>query len=191
MSGARRGRILVAGVGNVFLSDDGFGVAVVRRLADVPLPAGVDVVDYGIRGVHLAYDLLAGGHDVLVLVDALPLDEPPGTVAVLTVGAGDAGSAPGPEQALRAPAADGHGMDPGAVLRLLESLGGGVDRVLVVGCRPAVLDEGMELSAPVRAAIDEAVETVARIAREESARLDAAGPPAETTEHGNEVGTRA
>ena len=77
------GRVLVAGIGNVFLGDDGFGVEVVRRLAAVSLPDGVDVADYGIRGVHLAYDLLDGRYDTVVLVDALPLEEPPGTLAVL------------------------------------------------------------------------------------------------------------
>ncbi|MEU3453561.1 hydrogenase maturation protease [Micromonospora sp. NPDC006766] len=167
------GRVLVAGIGNIFLGDDAFGVEVVRRLRDVVLPAGVEVSDYGIRGMHLAYDLLDGRHDVLVMVDALPLDEPPGTLAVLQVDLDDPGWTLRPADVLAAPAADGHGMDPESVLRLLRSLGGRVGRVLVVGCQPAVLDERMELSAPVSGAVDEAVRTVVRIAREEAARLAA------------------
>ena len=145
--------VLVAGIGNVLLGDDGFGVEVVRRLDATTLPDGVDVVDYGIRGVHLAYDLLDGAHDVLVLVDALPLPDPPGTLAVLEVPMDG-------ENTEDLPAVDGHGMTPVAVVELLGSLGGGVERVLVVGCRPAVVDERMELSAPVAAAVEPAVAMV-------------------------------
>jgi hydrogenase maturation protease len=160
MSG--NGRVLVAGVGNVFLGDDGFGVAVVQRLLEgPPLSERVDVADYGIRGVHLAYDLLDGRHEALVLVDALPLREPPGTLAVLAVDVDDPGWTLRPSDALEAPAADGHGMDPESVLRLLRSLGGRVDRVVVVGCQPAAIEERMGLSAPVEAAVAEAVRVVA------------------------------
>ncbi|MFI7281869.1 hydrogenase maturation protease [Micromonospora chersina] len=173
MSDPDGGRILVAGIGNIFLGDDAFGVEVVRNLRDAVLPPGVDVSDYGIRGMHLAYDLLDGRHDVLVMVDALPLDEPPGTLAVIQVDLDDPGWTLRPADVLEAPAADAHGMDPESVLRLLRSLGGTVDRVLVVGCRPAVLDERMGLSAPVAAAIDEAVRMVVGIAQEEAARLTA------------------
>jgi hydrogenase maturation protease len=154
-----RSRVLVAGIGNVFLGDDGFGVEVVRRLGERPLRDGVDAVDYGIRGVHLAYDLLEGRHSTLILVDALPLDEPPGTLAVLEVPA----DAPVPATV------DGHSMSPGVVLAALRALGGTPPRVLVVGCRPAVLDEGIALSAPVAAAVDEAVRLVDRIAGEAAA----------------------
>jgi hydrogenase maturation protease len=151
--------VLVAGIGNVFLGDDGFGVEVARRLAAVPLPEAVDVVDYGIRGVHLAYDLLDGAHSTLVLVDALPLPDPPGTLAVLEVPM-DGGTAPD------LPAVDGHGMTPLAVVELLKRLGGEVERVLVVGCRPAVVDERMELSQPVAAAIAPAVALVTDVVRD-------------------------
>ncbi|SCL34031.1 hydrogenase maturation protease [Micromonospora rhizosphaerae] len=174
------GRILVAGIGNIFLGDDAFGVEVVRRLRDAVLPARVDVSDYGIRGMHLAYDLLDGRHDVLVMVDALPLDEPPGTLAVLQVDLDDPGWTLRPADVLDAPAADAHGMDPESVLRLLCGLGGRVGRVLVVGCRPASTEEHMGLSAPVAAAIDEAVRMVSGIVREEAARLDTAGERQET-----------
>jgi hydrogenase maturation protease len=157
------GRVLVAGIGNVFLGDDGFGVEVVRRLERTALPEGVDVADYGIRGVHLAYDLLDGAHDSVVLVDALPLPDPPGTLAVLEVPMdGDRA----PANALEVPAVDGHGMTPLAVVELLRSLGGAVERVLVVGCRPAVLDERMELSEPVAAAVEPAAALVTDVVRE-------------------------
>ena len=153
------GRVLVAGIGNVFLGDDGFGVEVVRSLARTTLPAGVDVVDYGIRGVHLAYDLLDGAHDRVVLVDALPLPDAPGTLAVLEV--------PMDGELPDLPTVDGHGMTPLAVVELLKNLGGGaVERVLVVGCRPAVLDERMELSEPVAAAVGPAAALVAEVVRE-------------------------
>ena len=159
---SRAGRVLVAGIGNVFLGDDGFGVEVVRRLDPARLPAGVDVADYGIRGVHLAFDLLDGRHDRLVLVDAVPLDEPPGTLAVLDVPLDVPLDDPagGPADALRTPAVDGHGMTPLAVLELLRTLGGSLRRAVVVGCRPAVLAEGLALSPAVAATLDDAVRLV-------------------------------
>ena len=152
---ALTGRVLVAGIGNVLLGDDGFGVEVVRRLDPGTLPAGVDVADYGIRGVHLAFDLLDGRHDALVLVDAVSLDEPPGTLAVLEV--------PLDGTSADSAAVDGHGMTPVAVLDLLRTLGGSLRRAVVVGCRPAVLDEVVGLSPPVQAAVEPAVRLVADV----------------------------
>jgi hydrogenase maturation protease len=164
-SAAGRARVLVAGVGNVFLGDDGFGVEVVRRLGSASLPANVDVADYGIRGVHLAYDLLDGRHDTLILVDAVPMGEAPGALALMEALVEEAS----PDSADGA-VVDGHGMDPRAVLALLHTLGGDVGRVLVVGCQPARLDEGMGLSDPVAAALDDAVRLVADLASQESMR---------------------
>lgn len=148
-----KAKVLVAGIGNIFLGDDGFGVEVATRLAAQPMPDGVRVVDFGIRGVHLAYELL-DGYDVLVLVDAVPIGEPPGTLAVIEPdglampGAGDDA----------APALDAHSMNPSVVLGMLTRLGGSVDRILIVGCQPATLEEGIGLSRPVAAAVDRAVE---------------------------------
>ncbi|SFL05658.1 hydrogenase maturation protease [Geodermatophilus ruber] len=161
------GRVLVAGIGNVFLGDDGFGVEVVRRIDPAALPPGVDVVDYGIRGVHLAYDLLDGAHDTVVLVDAVPLDGPPGTLAVLEVPAPGAG---GHAPAGSAAVVDGHGLDPDAVLHLLGDLGGSVARVLVVGCAPADVHPAMHLSPPVAAAVGPAVALVHEVVSGAAAR---------------------
>jgi hydrogenase maturation protease len=147
-------RVLVAGVGNVFLSDDGFGVAVAERLAGMDLPEGVEAADFGIRGVHLAYQLL-DGYDTLVLVDALDLGSEPGTVAVFEPDL-SAGEAP--------PAVDGHSLDPTAVLGTLRRLGGSVGRVLVVGCQPATVEEGMGLSPAVAAAVEPAAAEAVRLA---------------------------
>ncbi|HLU72855.1 MAG TPA: hydrogenase maturation protease [Nonomuraea sp.] len=155
-------RVLVAGIGNVFLGDDGFGVEVVRRMQPVPGP--VTVADYGIRGVHLAYELLGGSYDTLIMVDAVEVEGPPGTVAVLEID-----DEPAPESM---PPVNGHGMHPLAVLELLRKLGGGVDRVLLVGCRPLVIDEVMGLSEPVAAAVDGAADLVTALAREEANRQD-------------------
>jgi hydrogenase maturation protease len=146
------GGVLVAGIGNIFLSDDGFGIEVANRLAAGPLPAGVRVADFGIRGVHLAYELL-DGYDGLVLIDAMPMGESPGTVAVIEPDA-DGDLAPNEE----APVVDAHNMSPEVVLATLARLGGSVPRVYVVGCQPASLDEHMGLSPPVAAAVDSAVE---------------------------------
>jgi hydrogenase maturation protease len=154
-------RVLVAGVGNVFLGDDGFGVEVARRLGGDAFPPGVEVADFGIRGVHLAYELL-GGYDTLILVDAARRGEPPGTVFVLEP---DFARAPDPEEDGRT--LDAHSLDPEMVLAILKDLGGTVGRVRIVGCEPADLREGMDLSPPVLAAVDEAVRIVRRLVAEE------------------------
>jgi len=144
------GHVLVAGVGNLFLGDDGFGPEVVRRLlAAGELPDHARVVDYGIRGMHLAYDLLEG-YDGLVLVDALPGDGRPGEVTVLEVGSDDLGTGE----------LDAHGMDPATVLAGLHRLGGALPPTYVVGCRPQSLEEGIGLTAPVAAAVPEAMTQV-------------------------------
>jgi hydrogenase maturation protease len=147
-SGAGNG-VLVAGVGNIFRSDDGFGCEVARRLTARPLPDHVTVTDYGIRGMHLAYELL-DGYDALVIVDALPGRGEPGDVVVLQVGEDDLGSGD----------FDAHGMEPTAVLASLGSLGGALPPTYVVGCEPVDVGDGMGLSPLVEAAVDRAVDMV-------------------------------
>jgi len=142
------GRVLVAGVGNVFFGDDGFGVEVARRLAQVALPAGVEVADVGIGGVHLAYQLL-DGYDTLILVDAVGRKAPPGTVFVIEPDVRDLGDD-----------LDAHGSNPAAVLELARTLGCTLPRVLLVGCVPAELEEGIGLSPPVKQAVEETVRLI-------------------------------
>jgi hydrogenase maturation protease len=145
--------ILVAGIGNIFFADDGFGVEVAARLSRMALPAEVKVVDYGIRGLHLAYDMLAG-YDVTILVDAVPRGDEPGTIYVIDVTAAGAGALKPPRQL------DPHGMTPDAVLELFGTLGGDPGQVFVVGCEPADASERIGLSPAVTAAIDTAVTAV-------------------------------
>jgi hydrogenase maturation protease len=153
-SGERTGGVLVAGVGNIFLHDDGFGPEVARHLAAQPQPLapGVRVVDYGIRGMHLAYDLLAGV-DTLVLVDTVPADgtSAPGSIRVLQVSSADLD---------RRASFDPHGMDPAAVLVRLRSMGGSLPATYVVGCVPEDLSEGIGLSPAVAAAVPKAAAAV-------------------------------
>lgn len=150
-------RTLVAGLGNVFLGDDGFGVEVVRRLAREPQPAGVRVVDFGIRGLHLAYELL-DGYDATILVDATPRGGTPGELHLIEVGRDDLPpAATSDELVAQGAVLDAHDMTPDAVLALLVTLGGTPGRVLVLGCEPAVVREQMGLSAPVTAAVDVAL----------------------------------
>ena len=164
------GRILVAGIGNVFLCDDGFGVEVSHLLARRALPVGVRVEDYGVRGIHLAYDLL-DGYDALVLVDAVPMGEPPGTLAVIepepAIGRATVSSSNADGGSVVA--VDAHAMSPDIVLATLTRLGGSVDRIVIVGCQPGNLDEGMGLSpavqAAVTAAVDLCLEVIADIAQ--------------------------
>lgn len=144
-------KILVAGVGNVFLGDDGFGVEVARRLlSEAGLPDGVVVADFGIRGIHLAYELLAG-YDEVILVDAVPMDEPPGTLAVLEPSLDEAG--PVDDVFARGALTDAHGMTPDAIFGLLRAFGVTTGRILLVGCQPADNSPGMELSEAVARAV--------------------------------------
>lgn len=149
-------RVLVAGIGNLFLGDDGFGPEVVRRLArDGGMPPQVRVVDYGIRGMHLAYDLL-DGYDALVLVDAYPGGGAPGEVTVLRIGVEDLGSGE----------FDAHGMNPVAVLANLEQLGGTLPLTYLVGCTPAGVEEGIGLGEAVDSAVPEAIQAVHTLIRQ-------------------------
>ena len=195
------GRMLIAGVGNIFLGDDGFGPEVARRLATTGLPGWVRVADYGISGMHLAYDL-ADGYDCAVLIDAAPRGDKPGTVTlfaptppprptlaptptptpcpmpdVAQERRRDAGPAAGTLGASRL--FDAHGMQPDVVLGVLDMLGAARPaRILVVGCEPASTDYGMQLSEPVAAAVDEAVRVVLDLVAE------AHGQDPETTDEG-------
>lgn len=147
-------RILVAGIGNVFLGDDAFGVEVVQRLAGAQLPEGVTVIDFGIRAYDLALALMEEW-DLTILVDALPNGGKPGTLYVMK----PESPKPNDQNAL-----DAHSMNPVAVLQLVETWGGKLGRLLVVGCEPANVeaneDGSMGLSAPVEAALHEAVRII-------------------------------
>jgi hydrogenase maturation protease len=162
-------RILVAGIGNIFLGDDAFGVEVAQQLARHEQPEEVRVVDFGIRGLDLAYALL-DGYEAVILVDALPRGGPPGTLYVL-----EPASSP-PEGEGAGPLIETHGMDPVKVLRLAAAMGGQVKRLLVVGCEPSAPGEAEDmvagLSDPVRQAVGEAVvlveSLVGRLLRGES-----------------------
>jgi hydrogenase maturation protease len=149
------GRTLVAGVGNVFLSDDAFGVEVVRLLGEQPRSDGAEIRDFGIRGVHLAYELL-NGCDLFVLVDAAPRGQAPGTVSVIDVELPDPAS-------LTSPVIDAHSLTPDSIFALLVSLGGRPGRSLLVACEPADVSAGMGLSEPVRDALPHAVRAVQEI----------------------------
>jgi hydrogenase maturation protease len=155
-------RVLVAGVGNIFLGDDGFGVEVVRRLAARGLPEGVEVADFGIRGMDLVY-ALQEDYELVVFVDAISRGDEPGTVYVIEPKIEDDGEI----------SLDTHGMDPVKVIKLSRALGAKRTRTLVVGCEPQVIVSGedyddmlMELSEPVRAAVEEAVELVESLVEE-------------------------
>ncbi|MGD0244944.1 MAG: hydrogenase maturation protease [Streptosporangiaceae bacterium] len=151
-------RTLVAGVGNIFLGDDAFGCEVIRLMAGRPVPAGVEVKDFGIRGVHLVYDLL-DGCDLFVLVDAAPRGEAPGTVSVIEVEVPE----PDPSVSGSGPVMDAHDLTPDAIFAMLGSLGGRPGRSLLVACEPADTGAGMGLSGPVQEALPHAVRTVEEI----------------------------
>ena len=143
-------RILVAGIGNIFLGDDGFGSEVVRHAAIPPSDPSVRVIDYGIRGMHLAYDLLEEW-DTLVLVDAVPSRGSPGRLHVFQA---DHESQPAP------PGLDAHSMDPAAVFASLRALGGSPPYTVVVGCEAGSVEEGIGLTEPVAKAVPRAVRAV-------------------------------
>ena len=154
-------QILVAGIGNIFMGDDAFGVEVAQRLAKRSLPDGVKVVDFGIRGIDLTYALL-DGYDAVILVDTAQVGAAPGTVRIVA-----------PELhfhepvAPEAPLIEPHDLDPAKVLRLAAALGSSCRRILLVACEPATFGNGdaeaMGLSPAVAAAVDEAVAVVEKL----------------------------
>jgi hydrogenase maturation protease len=154
--------ILVAGIGNLFLGDDGFGVEVVRSLLTRTLPDGVRVEDFGIRGMDLVYALLEQ-HDAVIFIDIAPRGHPPGTLSLLQV----------QHDENQEVTIDTHGMDPVKVLNLAHHLGAPPTRTYVIACEPALVldaenspDVLVELSAPVQAAIDGAVDMVQSLLEE-------------------------
>lgn len=144
-------RILIAGIGNIFLGDDGFGPEVLRHVCEqIPGSDSLRATDYGIGGMHLAYDLLEDW-DALVLVDALPDRGAPGAVHVFEAD----------HESPDAPAGlDAHSMDPATVFASLRALGGAPPRTVVVGCEVADIGEGIGLSDPVLDAVPTAVREV-------------------------------
>jgi hydrogenase maturation protease len=151
-------RILVAGVGNIFLGDDGFGVEVALALSRQQLPEGVSVKDFGIRGFDLAYALL-DPWDAVIIVDALPRGQAAGTLYVVE---------PDLAAASAETAINPHGMDPVRVLNLAASQGAITAQVLVLGCEPQDFGDELEgrmgLSAPVQAAVEDAAKMVLELA---------------------------
>jgi hydrogenase maturation protease len=154
--------VLVAGVGNVFFGDDGFGVEVARRLGASPVPAGVEVVDFGIGGLQLALRLLDPLR-LLVVVDLAPRGGAAGTLYVLEPELGDAPPDAG----------EAHGMHVPAVLATARAMGASLPPVRIVGCEPLDTGEGMGLSAPVAAAVDGAVALVRELLEREAVAQEA------------------
>lgn len=147
--------ILVAGIGNAWLSDDGFGGEVAKRLEQRELPPGVAVFDFGTGGLDLAYEVMRG-YDALVLVDVSRQGGAPGTLYVMEPSEEEV--AAGIEEGEQI---DPHGMDPQTVLRFVKTMGGWPGKVIVVACEPDVVESmGMGLSDPVAGSVDKAVEVV-------------------------------
>ena len=156
-----RRRVLVAGVGNIFFGDDGFGVEVVRRIREEgALPAEADVRDIGIRGIHLLYELM-DGCELLVLVDVAQRGHAPGTVSVVEPADSGAGAGAG--------VVDPHGLAPDQMLAAVSGLGAAAGRTLLVVCEPADVEPGIGLSDPVREAVPAAVRTVAALVADQLA----------------------
>lgn len=152
--------ILVAGVGNIFMGDDGFGCEVARRLAERSLPEGTRLVDFGIRGIDLTYALM-DDYDGAIIIDTAQRDEAPGTVTVVIPEAAVVNSA-NPEDLMLEP----HSLNPAKVLRFVEAMGGGTKNLVLVACEPQTFggdDGAMGLSPVVAGAVDEAVATVERL----------------------------
>jgi hydrogenase maturation protease len=157
-----KARVLIAGIGNIFLGDDGFGVEVARRLSSCEMPTDVRVVDFGIRGLDLVY-ALQDGYETTILIDAFPQGKAPGTVSVVEPDLKDLQATP--EQG---GFVEPHGMNPMNVLRMAKAMQAPLEQILLIGCEPAYLggDDGhMGLSEPVEAAVNDAVKTTQNLVR--------------------------
>jgi hydrogenase maturation protease len=154
-------QILIAGIGNAWLKDDGFGGAVVRGLEARELPPGVAVFDFGTGGLDLAYEVMRG-YDALVLIDISRQGGEPGTLYVMEASEEEAAAGIEDGQVLNP-----HGMDPETVLRFVKTLGAWPGKVLVVACEPAHVEEmGIGLSEQVERAVSGAVDLVLETVRE-------------------------
>jgi hydrogenase maturation protease len=165
-------RILIAGIGNAWMRDDGFGGEVARRLRDGGLPPEAAVMDSGTGGLKLAYEVMRG-YDALILVDVSRQGGEPGTLYVMEADEDDVEAGIEDGQMI-----DPHGMDPQTVLRFVRSLGAWPGRVVVIACEPAEVEEmGLGLSQAVQDAVERAVALVRDTAEE--LRHDAAYPQPE------------
>lgn len=151
--------MLIAGIGNVFRGDDGFGVEVTRRLLMEELPGWVRVADFGIQGVQLAHELLDGGYELTLLVDSSRHGRTPGTVSLIEP------DGKGLEQAL---APEMQGSQRGPLFKTLKRLGGHRGRILIVGCEPAHTEESFGLSQPVEEAVKEAIGLIRNVIQREA-----------------------
>jgi hydrogenase maturation protease len=155
-------RILVAGIGNIFLGDDAFGIEVAQKLLRRPRPQVVHVEDFGIRGLDLTY-ALSDSPRFAILIDAVPRGEAPGTLYVLEPHLDDLANF-----TAASPLIDAHAMDPLKVLCTVLAMGGRPGRVFILGCEPTPFSEDsqeMSMSDPVRAAVNEAVGMVESLVR--------------------------
>lgn len=153
-------RILVVGVGNVLHGDDGFGVAVARHLAEIELPAGVDVTETGIGGIHLVHELMAG-YDALIVVDAVDRDRPPGTVMVIDAEVIDVQELPVDQR--HDLLADMHLATPERALMVANAVGVLPDRTIIVGCQPVETETlGIGLTDTIAGAVEVGVAEVVR-----------------------------
>lgn len=155
--------ILVAGIGNIFLGDDAFGVEVAQQLLRRDVPPGVRVIDFGIRSYDLAYAMLED-YDANILVDVTPRGGTPGTLYLIQPDLEALDQMTGP-----VPVVDGHSMNPVAALQLVKAFGGRPQRLFLVGCEPATFlaeDGRMELSEPLQAAVPAAIEMVESLIHE-------------------------
>jgi hydrogenase maturation protease len=161
-------QILVAGIGNAWLRDDGFGPEVAKALLERAMPDGVTVLDFGSGGLDLAYEVMRG-YDALVLVDVSRQGGDPGTLYVMEAKAEDVDGQIEDGQMLNP-----HGMDPETVLRFVKYVGGWPGRVMVIACEPeTVEDVGMGLSDSVRASVSRAADLVLETISELSSGGDA------------------
>jgi hydrogenase maturation protease len=153
-------RVMIAGVGNMFMKDDGFGGAVVRKMMSKTFPEGVELKDFGTGGLKLAYDLMKG-YDALVLLDVSKRGEKPGSLYVIEPSESEV-SADLAESPI-----DPHGSDPSTVLRFVKAIGSWPGKVLIVACEPGNIEEfEIGLSENVNASIDKAIEFVDDIINE-------------------------
>jgi hydrogenase maturation protease len=141
--------ILILGIGNILLRDEGVGVHVANQLQTMDLPPDVEVMDGGTLGLNLLYYI--EGRKKVIVIDTVGIGDPPGTIYRFT------------DQELgikKSFLRTAHGIDIVDVVKTAEMLGKKPEEIVFIGIEPEDIDEGLEPTALIAKRIPVIIELV-------------------------------